>query len=44
MDTDAIDRTVDIHVARLRRLLGRATVNIRTVPGVGYAIDAPKGE
>ena len=38
-DTDAIDRTVDVHVARLRRILGRDTVNIRTVPGVGYAID-----
>jgi DNA-binding response OmpR family regulator len=39
---DAIDRTVDVHVARLRRILGRDTVNIRTVPGVGYAIDPPK--
>ena len=43
-DTDAIDRTVDVHVARLRRILGRDTVNIRTVPGVGYAIDPPEGE
>jgi DNA-binding response OmpR family regulator len=42
--TDAIDRTVDVHVARLRRILGRDTVNIRTVPGVGYAIDPPKDE
>ncbi len=41
-DTDAIDRTVDVHVARLRRILGRDTVNIRTVPGVGYAIDPPE--
>jgi DNA-binding response OmpR family regulator len=32
-DTDAIDRTVDVHVARLRRKFGRDTVNIRTVPG-----------
>ncbi len=43
-DTDAIDRTVDVHVARLRRILGRDTVNIRTVPGVGYTIDPPEGE
>jgi DNA-binding winged helix-turn-helix (wHTH) protein len=31
-------------VARLRRILGRDTVNIRTVPGVGYAIDPPEDE
>ena len=43
-DTDAIDRTVDVHVARLRRILGRDTVNIRTVPGGGYAIDPPEDE
>ena len=43
-DTDAIDRTVDVHLARLRRILGRDTVNIRTVPGVGYAIDPPEDE
>jgi hypothetical protein len=28
MDTDAIDHTADVHVAGLRRLLGRETVNI----------------
>ena len=38
------DRTVDVHVARLRRIFGRETVNIRTVPGVGYAIDPPADE
>jgi DNA-binding response OmpR family regulator len=43
-ETDAIDRTVDVHVARLRRIFGRDTVNIRTVPGVGYAIDPPTDE
>jgi DNA-binding response OmpR family regulator len=43
-DTGAIDRTVDVHVARLRRIFGRDTVNIRTVPGVGYAIDPPTEE
>ena len=43
-DTDAIDRTVDVHVARLRRKLGRDTLNIRTVPGVGYAIEPPADE
>jgi DNA-binding response OmpR family regulator len=43
-DTNAIDRTVDVHVARLRRIFGRDTVNIRTVQGVGYAIDPPAAE
>jgi two-component system alkaline phosphatase synthesis response regulator PhoP len=43
-DTDAINGTVDVHVARLRRIFGRDTVNIRTVPGVGYAIDPPTDE
>jgi DNA-binding response OmpR family regulator len=43
-DTDAIDRTVDVHVARLRRIFGRDTLNIRTVPGVGYAIEPPADE
>ncbi len=31
------DRTVDVHVARLRRLLGDR--RIRTAPGIGYAIE-----
>ena len=31
------DRTVDVHVARLRRRFGRR--RIRTVPGVGYALE-----
>jgi DNA-binding response OmpR family regulator len=43
-DTDAIDRTFDVHVARLRRIFGRDTMNIRTVPGVGYGIDPPTDE
>ena len=43
-DTDAIDRTVDVHVARLRRIFGRDTLNIRTVSGVGYAIEPPADE
>jgi DNA-binding response OmpR family regulator len=40
---DGIDdeRTVDVHIRRLRAKLGPA-VNIRTVPGVGYALDPPK--
>jgi DNA-binding response OmpR family regulator len=42
-DTDAIDRTVDVHVARLRRIFGDA-LQIRTVPGVGYAIEPPADE
>ena len=31
------DRTVDVHVARLRRRIGRC--RIRTVAGVGYALE-----
>jgi two-component system, OmpR family, response regulator len=35
-------RTVDVHVAQLRAKLGAASP-IRTVRGVGYAVDAPRG-
>ncbi len=42
-NADEIDdeRTVDVHIRRLRAKLGPAA-NIRTVPGVGYALDPPK--
>ena len=36
-------RTVDVHIRRLRAKLG-AAANIRTVPGVGYALDPPKAD
>jgi DNA-binding response OmpR family regulator len=34
-------RTVDVHIAQLRAKLG-ATSPVRTVRGVGYAVDAPR--
>jgi DNA-binding response OmpR family regulator len=42
-DPEGVDdeRTVDVHIRRLRAKLG-AAANIRTVPGVGYALDPPK--
>jgi len=36
-------RTVDVHVRRLRAKLGRDSALIRTVTGVGYAAEVPKG-
>ena len=38
MDKDVDDRTVDVHIGRLRKALGKPDV-IRTVRGVGYALD-----
>jgi two-component system phosphate regulon response regulator PhoB len=38
------DRTIDVHVAALRRKLGRASSLIQTVRGVGYAIRREAGE
>jgi len=37
---NSLDRTVDTHVARLRRKLGKAGAAIVTVWGVGYRFDA----
>jgi two-component system phosphate regulon response regulator PhoB len=39
------ERTVDVHIGRLRKLLnsGRATDPIRTVRGAGYAFEEPTG-
>ena len=44
-DPEGVDdeRTVDVHIRRLRAKLG-AAANIRTVPGVGYALDPPKAD
>ena len=36
-------RTVDVHVRRLRAKLGKEASLIRTVTGVGYAAELPKG-
>ena len=33
------ERTVDVHVGRLRKALGRGPDPIRTVRGSGYALD-----
>jgi len=38
----AANRTVDVHVAQVRAKLGDASP-IRTVRGVGYAVDEPRG-
>ena len=44
-DPEGVDdeRTVDVHIRRLRAKLG-AAANIRTVPGVGYTLDPPKAD
>jgi DNA-binding response OmpR family regulator len=44
-DPEGVDdeRTVDVHIRRLRVKLGGAA-NIRTVPGIGYALDPPNGD
>ena len=36
-------RTVDVHVRRLRSKLGKDAKLIRTVTGVGYSAEIPKG-
>jgi two-component system phosphate regulon response regulator PhoB len=38
------DRTVDVHVAALRKKLGKAAAYIRTIRGVGYAFRLPPDE
>ncbi len=37
-------RTVDVHVAQLRKKLAHSAVEIETVWGVGYKLTAPRGE
>ena len=41
MDTDIDERTVDVHVGRLRKALNRPRERdpIRTVRGAGYSFD-----
>jgi two-component system phosphate regulon response regulator PhoB len=42
-NSDAMSRTVDTHVRRLRKKLGLASEWLGTVRGVGYRIQAPTG-
>ena len=37
-DSVVLDRTVDVHIASLRRKLGNASHIIETVRGIGYRI------
>lgn len=41
-DGDRFDRTIDSHVARIRRKLGLGGARIATVWGIGYRFDAPE--
>lgn len=42
---DRSDRTIDSHIARIRRKLGRpAGARLATVWGIGYRFDVPEGE
>ena len=40
-ERDGTERTLDVHVSRLRKKLGAAGAAIATVWGVGYRLDAP---
>ena len=37
------DRTIDVHIAALRKKLGRAATLIQTIRGVGYTLRPPSG-
>jgi two-component system phosphate regulon response regulator PhoB len=41
-DSELNSRTVDVHVAMLRKKLGDKGVNVKTIPKIGYLWD-PKG-
>ena len=41
--TVVTDRTIDVHVAALRKKLGKASALIQTVRGVGYTLRPPSG-
>jgi two-component system phosphate regulon response regulator PhoB len=43
-DSQAMSRTVDTHIRRLRSKLGSAAVWLRTVRGVGYRIKDPESD
>ena len=38
------DRTIDVHVAALRKKIGRAATLIQTIRGVGYALRQQSGK
>ena len=40
-ERDGTERTLDVHVSRLRRKLGPAAAQIATVWGIGYRLDVP---
>lgn len=42
-DKDITANAVEVHVSRLRHKLAESSVVIRTVRGIGYRIDAPRG-
>lgn len=44
MDSDIVDRTVDVHVLRLRKILAKHGYNhwLQTVRGIGYRFSVPK--
>jgi two-component system response regulator MtrA len=39
-ERDGTERTLDVHVSRLRKKLGRAAHHVATVWGVGYRLEA----
>ncbi len=44
IDVAVTNRTIDVHIASLRRKLGPAATYIHTVRGVGYTFRSPEGE
>jgi two-component system response regulator MtrA len=42
-DRDGTERTLDVHVSRLRKKLGRCGERVVTVWGVGYRLEAERG-
>jgi len=42
-ERDGTERTLDVHVSRLRKKLGRHGERVVTVWGIGYRLDAPRG-
>lgn len=43
-DREGTERTLDVHVSRLRKKLGRRGASIATVWGIGYRFDEPGGD
>jgi DNA-binding response OmpR family regulator len=40
-DKDITQNAVEVHVSRLRNKLSLGNINIRTIRGIGYRVDAP---